>query len=174
MSRTAVEARLSLGAFQLTQAVPYVPSTVAALPAGGRLTLDLRAPMARPADRSLSIVVAGEVGLADLAVIRRGAAAPLLRVPKLAVTIKESLPFEGAVTLAAVEVDGLDLSAVRDRQGQIDLLALVKPPEAAAPATTPPGHRHRDEDHRRASRAHARPRRAARRGGRTGDDAPGR
>ena len=32
LPRTAVEARLSLGAFDLTQAVPYVPPTVAVLP----------------------------------------------------------------------------------------------------------------------------------------------
>jgi hypothetical protein len=138
LPRTAVEARLSLGAFELTQAVPYVPPTVAVLPAGGRLTLDLRLKTARPANSPLRVVVAGDVGLADLAVIRRGAAAPLLRVPKLAVAIKEALPLEGAVTLATLEVDGLDLSAVRDRQGQIDLLALAKPPEAAAPPSTPP------------------------------------
>lgn len=138
LPRTAVEARLSLGAFELTQAVPYVPPTVAVLPAGGRLTLDLRLKTVRPPDSPLRVVVAGDVGLADLAVIRRGAAAPLLRVPKLAVAIKEALPLEGAVTLAALEVDGLDLNAVRDRQGQIDLLALAKPPEAAAPPATPP------------------------------------
>ncbi len=138
LPRTAVEARLSLGAFELTQAVPYVPPTVAVLPAGGRLTLDLRLKTARPANSPLRVVVAGDVGLADLTVIRRGAAAPLLRVPKLAVAIKEALPLEGAVTLATLEVDGLDLSAVRDRQGQIDLLALAKPPEAAAPPSTPP------------------------------------
>jgi uncharacterized protein involved in outer membrane biogenesis len=139
LPRTAVEARLSLGAFELTQAVPYVPPTVAVLPAGGRLTLDLRLKTARPADSPLRVVVAGDVGLADLAVIRRGATTPLLRVPKLAVAIKEALPLEGAITLAALEMDGLDLSAVRDRQGQIDLLALAKPPEAAAPpaATAP-------------------------------------
>ncbi len=139
LPRTAVEARLSLGAFDLVQAVPYVPPTVAVLPGGGRLTLDLRVKTARPNEGPLRVVVGGNVGLAEVAVLRRGAPAPLLRVPKLNVVIKEALPLESVITLAALEVDGLDLTAVRDRQGQIDLLALAKPPDAAtAPASPPP------------------------------------
>jgi uncharacterized protein involved in outer membrane biogenesis len=139
LTRTAVEARVGLTAFDVALAVPYVPATVAVIPTAGRLTLDLRVKTARPIEGPLRVVVGGTVGLADVAVLRRGAPAPLLRVPKLNIVIKEALPLESAITLAALEVDGLDLSAVRDRQGQIDLLALAKPPDAAtAPASPPP------------------------------------
>ena len=140
LARTAVEARLTLGAFELTQAVPYVPPTAPALPASGRLTLDLRVKTGRPTEGPVRVVVAGDVGLADLSVVQRGAAAPMLRVPRLAVAIKEAIPLESVVTLAALEVEGLDLTAVRDRQGQIDLLALAGPPGVPpGPApTTPP------------------------------------
>jgi uncharacterized protein involved in outer membrane biogenesis len=139
LTRTAVEARVTLSAFDVTLVVPYVPPTVAVIPTAGRLTLDLRVKTARPTEGPLRVVVDGTVGLADVAVLRRDAPAPLLRVPKVNVVIKEALPLESAITLAALEVDGLDLSAVRDRQGQIDLLALAKPPEAAtaAPIATP-------------------------------------
>jgi hypothetical protein len=138
VSRTGVEARLTFGAFDVTQVVPYVPPTVALLPASGRLTLDLRVKTTKPADGPLRVMVAGDVGLADLTVTRRGAAAPLLRVPKLAVAIKEAMPLEGVITLASLELDGLDLKGVRDRQGQIDLLALARPPADTAPSTAPP------------------------------------
>ena len=94
----------------------------------------------RPTEGPVRVVVAGDVGLADLSVVQRGAAAPMLRVPRLAVAIKEAIPLESVVTLAALEVEGLDLTAVRDRQGQIDLLALARPPGVPpGPApTTPP------------------------------------
>jgi uncharacterized protein involved in outer membrane biogenesis len=142
LTRTAVEARLALSAFDVTLAVPYVPATVAVVPTAGRLTLDLRVKTARQTEGPLRVIVSGAVGLADVAVVRRGAPAPLLRVPKLNVVIKEALPLESVITLAALEADGLDLSAVRDRQGVIDLLSLAKTPDAAtapAPASpTPP------------------------------------
>ena len=133
LARAAVEGRLTLGAFDVVQAVPYVPATVPVLPATGQLTLDLRLKTGRPADGPLRVVLGGDVGLSDLSVLQRGAAAPLLRVPKLSVAIKEAAPLEGAMTLAAVLVEGLDLTGVRDRKGDIDLLALAKPPPAAGP-----------------------------------------
>jgi hypothetical protein len=138
--RSAIDARVTLGAFDLVQAAPYVPPTVAVLPAGGRLTLELQLKTARSAEGPLRVVVGGTVGLAELAVARRGVDEPLLRVPRLIVAIREATPLEGAVALAAVDVDGLDLRAVRDREGQIDLLALARPPDGApAPAAaTPP------------------------------------
>jgi uncharacterized protein involved in outer membrane biogenesis len=137
LARTAIEARLSLDALDLGQAASYVPPTVAVLPAGGRLTLALRAKTAR-ADQGLQVTLGGDVRLDELAVQQRGAAAPLLRVNRLAVTIKEAAPLAGAVTLAAIEVDGMDLSAVRDKLGNIDLLSLAPPPAEPAPTPAPP------------------------------------
>jgi hypothetical protein len=115
-------------------AVPYVPDTVAILPASGTLDLDLRVKTIKPPDSPLRVTIAGDVGLTNLAVARRGETTPFVRVPTLKVAIKEARPLEGLITLAALEVDGLDLKGVRDKQGQIDLLALAKPP--ASPGTT--------------------------------------
>jgi uncharacterized protein involved in outer membrane biogenesis len=140
LSRTAVEARLSLGAFDLAQATPYVPSTVAVLPAGGRATLALRGKTAR-VQGALQVSVGGDVRLEDVALQQRGADAPLLKVARLAVAIKEAAPLTGAVTLAAIEIDGVDLTAVRDKQGRIDLLSLAAPPASGPPPplTAPAG-----------------------------------
>jgi hypothetical protein len=137
LTRTAVEARVSLSAFDVTLAVPYVPPTVPVVPTAGRLTLDLQVKTSRPPEGALRMLVRGTVGLADVAVLRRGAPAPLLRVPRIDLVLKDARPLESLITLAALEVDGLDLRAVRDRQGQIDLLTLARPADAAAPAAPP-------------------------------------
>jgi uncharacterized protein DUF748 len=136
-SRSAVDARLSLGAFDLALAVPYVPPASDVVPAAGRLSLDLGLRTTQPADGPLRVALDGTVGLIDVAVARRGGRAPLLRVPRLDVTIKEALPLESAVTLAAIELHGLDLTAVRDRQGEIDVLALLAGRDSSATASAP-------------------------------------
>ena len=138
LSRAAVDGRLSLGAFDVALAVPYVPPTVATVPTAGRLTLDLRVKTSQPAEAPLRVVLDGTVGLADLAVLRRGASAPLLRVPSINVVVKEARPLESVITLAALELSGLDLTAVQDRQGQIDLLALAGPADSTGPTATAP------------------------------------
>jgi Domain of Unknown Function (DUF748) len=137
LTRTAVEARVSLTAFDVTLAAPYVPPTVPVVPTAGRLTLDLQVKTSRPPEGPLRLIVGGIVGLADVAVLRRGAPAPLLRVPRINVVVKDARPLDSLITLAALEVDGLDLSAVRDRQGQIDLLSLARPADTAAPPAPP-------------------------------------
>ena len=124
-TRSAVDARLSLGAFDLALAVPYVPPAADVVPTAGRLSLDLGLRTTQPGNGPLRVTLDGTVRLIDLAVARRGGRAPLLRVPRLDVAIKEALPLESAVTLAAVELHELDLIAVRDRQGEIDLLTLA-------------------------------------------------
>jgi len=137
LSRAAVDARVSLRAFDVALAGPYVPPTVAAVPTAGRLSLDLRVTTSRPPEAPLRVALAGAVGLADVAVLRRGASAPLLRIPRLDIAVKDARPLEGVITLAGIELNGLDLSALRDRQGQIDLLALAGSPETASPAYPP-------------------------------------
>jgi hypothetical protein len=133
LARTAIETKLSLGDFALAQATPYVPPTVAVLPTAGRATLALHARTSR-ADKTLHMSLGGDVRLDDLALQRRGTDAPFLKVPRLAVAIKELAPLAGVVTLGAIEIDGLDLNAVRDKYGDIDLLALAGPPaDGAAP-----------------------------------------
>jgi uncharacterized protein involved in outer membrane biogenesis len=139
VSRSGVEARLTFGAFDVMSALPYVPDTVAMVPASGTLDLDLRVKTIKPPDSPLRVSIAGDVGLSNLAVARRGESTPFVRVPTLKVAIKEARPLEGLITLAAVEVDGLDLKGVRDKQGQIDLLALAKPPASSAATPSPAG-----------------------------------
>src|SRR4029450_4329199 len=116
---------------------PYVPPTVPVVPTAGRLTLDLQVKTSRPPEGPLRLIVGGIVGLADVAVLRRGAPAPLLRVPRINVVVKDARPLDSLITLAALEVDGLDLSGVRYRPGQIDLLSLARPADTAAPPAPP-------------------------------------
>lgn len=122
----AVTARVEARGFDLPSLAPYVPSAVAALPTSGRLSLALTATFEGGA--APRRVLAGDVTVEDLALARRDADTPFLRVPRLAITIGQADLVAREVTLAAVEAEGLDLEAVRDARGRIDLLRLVSPP----------------------------------------------
>jgi uncharacterized protein involved in outer membrane biogenesis len=77
VAHTGIAARISLGDFALAQAVPYVPPTVAVLPAAGRATLALQVRTSR-ADKTLQVSLGGDVRLDELALQRRGSEVPFL------------------------------------------------------------------------------------------------
>jgi hypothetical protein len=85
-------------------------------------------------------LVTGDVGIASLALSQPGKTTPFLSVPSIAVGLKEVNLVSHVVTLSSVDIEGLDLKAVRDKQEQIDLLELTKKPAgAAAPAPAASG-----------------------------------
>ncbi len=130
-----VAARVSLDGFDLAAARAYLPPELPAAPAVGRVTLDLSVTAERAADGTPRVALAGDVGLDGLTVVQRARPDPFVTIGRVAVKIKEALPLAREVTLAAVEIDGLDLKTRRDPAGRIDLLELTAPP--AGPATTP-------------------------------------
>jgi hypothetical protein len=105
--------------------------------------------------------VSGEVKLESLSVVQRDRPAPFLTADRLTVAIERMDFLARDVLLGAVEIDGLGLRAARDKQGDIDVLALLRRPETA-PVPRPPRsrrirHRRRPEwerrrPHRRAGR----------------------
>lgn len=119
-----LSAHVTVEGFALDQVAPYVPATLPALPAGGRATAALAVRIERQGD-SARVVVSGDARVDDLRLVRPGETEPFLAAARAAVTIRNAEPLLLAATLAAVEIDGLDLRAVRDAQGQIDLLAMV-------------------------------------------------
>ena len=84
--------------------------------------------------------VSGEVKLESLSVVQRDRPAPFLTADRLTVAIERMDFLARDVLLGAVEIDGLGLRAARDKQGDIDVLALVRRPETApgAAATEKP------------------------------------
>ncbi|MBI2203131.1 MAG: DUF748 domain-containing protein [Candidatus Rokubacteria bacterium] len=110
--------------FALALVAPYVPATVHAVPRAGtaRVAADVKVTRERGA---LGVAVAGDIGLSGLAVARRDEAEPFLTLDRLGVAIVRAEPLQQAVTLRAIEVDGLSLTANRLADGAIDLLGLV-------------------------------------------------
>ncbi|HEY7436701.1 MAG TPA: DUF748 domain-containing protein, partial [Methylomirabilota bacterium] len=83
-------------------------------------------------------VITGDVVVASLALAQPGkTAAPFLVVPRIDVGLKEVNLVTRVVTLSAIDIQGLDLKAVRDKQENIDLLELTKKPDSAATAPAP-------------------------------------
>ena len=130
----AVTARVKLDGFDVAQSVPYAPATAPAKPTAGRLTVDLGVVTSRTPEGKPKVVLNGDVRLVDLLVRQRDAPADFVRLPRLAVSLKDTAPLDGAINLASVELEGLDLTMVRNKQGQIDLLAMAGGGADAPPA----------------------------------------
>ena len=130
----AVSLGLTFKDFDLTQVLPYVPPEIPAGPYGGRLSFNIRIAFERGAEGVTRAVVTGEMSLADLKLIRRGGPAPFMTVPRLSLKLKEADLLSRVIVVSNVEIEGVQLEALRDKSGVIDLLKLAAPPSSA---TTP-------------------------------------
>jgi len=132
----AVSLGLSIKDFDLTQILPYVPPTAPAGPYAGRLGFNLRISFERGNEGVTRAVVTGEAGLDALQLIRRDGPAPFMTVPRLRVKIKEADLLSRLIVITAVEIEGLQAQALRDKNGVIDLVqAFTGPPaQPAKPA----------------------------------------
>jgi hypothetical protein len=139
----AAAAKISLSGFDLMAAAPYLPETLPASPTRGRLDVALNGMLEARPGSPMRAEASGSIRLSDAALVQRGGTAPFFAVPTLSVTIKKADPFSRALELGAVEVSGMNLRAVRDAHGRIDLLALAnaapgKGAEAVSPAVSAP------------------------------------
>jgi hypothetical protein len=136
----AVSLGLSIKDFDLTQILPYVPPTAPAGPYAGRLGFNLRISFERGNEGVTRAVVTGEAGLDALQLIRRDGPAPFMTVPRLRVKIKEADLLSRLIVITAVEIEGLQAQALRDKKGVIDLVqAFTGPPaQPAKPAARQP------------------------------------
>src|SRR5437016_2789222 len=141
----AVSLGLSIKDFDLTQILPYVPPTAPAGPYAGRLGFNLRISFERGNEGVTRAVVTGDAGLDALQLIRRDGPAPFMTVPRLRVKIKEADLLSRLIVISAVEIEGLQAQALRDKNGVIDLVqaftgqpAPPVKPGARPPAAPPP------------------------------------
>lgn len=130
----AVSLGLTFKDFDLTQVLPYVPPEIPAGPYGGRLSFNIRIAFERGAEGVTRAVVAGDISLADLKLIRRGGPAPFMTVPRLSLKLKEADLLSRVIVVSNVEIEGVKVEALRDKSGVIDLLKLAGPPSPAAPS----------------------------------------
>ncbi|MGH7356731.1 MAG: DUF748 domain-containing protein, partial [Candidatus Rokuibacteriota bacterium] len=134
-----VSGRVSVGGFDLALVRPYVPGTIAAVPAKGRLSVGLTFAVERSDAGLTKLGASGDVGFEGFQAFRRDVTEPFLTIPKLAVAIREADLVKRAFTFASVDIDGLDARVTRDPQGRLDALNLVAAGQAvAAPAAAAP------------------------------------
>lgn len=137
----AASARVTVDGFDLAPLPPYLASAPAA-PRAGKVNAALALAMELAPTGLKRGTVKGGVALSGLEVLQTGRTDPFLIVPGLSVKINDADLVARAVTIGAIEVDGLSLRAVRDAQEKIDLVALGERPKAdeasPAPSATSP------------------------------------
>src|SRR5947208_1953314 len=100
----------------------------------GRLGVALEVVLERGEDRLTRATVSGDIRIEGVALAQPGRPAPFVKLSRVTVSIKEADLLAQSVTLKSVEAEGLDLRAVRDQAGNIDLLALAGGPTDGTPA----------------------------------------
>jgi uncharacterized protein involved in outer membrane biogenesis len=138
--------KIVLRDFDLARLRPYMPPPSTVFADAGTLGVSLDVAFKREGDRARANA-SGTVTVNGLALSRGGGAGPFLTIPRVALLITQADVLDRDVSLGRLEVEGIDLQAVRDKEGQIDLLTLVQAREAPAesgdtkaaePAPSPP------------------------------------
>ena len=137
LTPTSFGGKFSIQNFNLLQVRPYLPPTLpVALESGiAGVTMTVKLELGKGPGGLAVGLVTGDVTLASLALAQPGKPTPFLTVPRIAVGLKEVNLVSRTVTVSTVDIEGLDLKAVRDKQEKIDLLALTDKPEPAATGT---------------------------------------
>ncbi|HEY7037242.1 MAG TPA: DUF748 domain-containing protein, partial [Methylomirabilota bacterium] len=138
LTPTSFAGKFSIQNFNLLQVRPYLPPLPVALESGiAGVNMAVKLELGKGPGGLATGLVTGDVALTSLALSQPGKAAPFLSVPRVGVGLKEVNLVSHVVTLSTVDVEGLDLRAVRDKQEQIDLMDLTKAPEESKPAGAP-------------------------------------
>ena len=133
-------ARVDVDGFDLAAVRPYLPPRLPAAPRAGRAGVALELVVESGPAGLTRAVAAGDLGASGLEVAQAGRTEPFLKLPRLGIKVKGADLVARTVTIAAVELEGLAVRAVRDARQQIDLLALGAAREerlAAAPPASP-------------------------------------
>lgn len=140
LTPTSFAGKFSIQNFSLLQIRPYLPPLPATLDSGiAGVDMAVKLELGQGPGGLAVGLVTGDVAVTSLALSQPGKTTPFLTVPRIGIGLKEVNLVSRVVTLSGIDVEGLDLKAVRDKQERIDLLDLTKKPEGAAvPASTGP------------------------------------
>src|SRR5215510_12497712 len=133
-----VAGTVKLTGFNLTRLRPYLPPTFSPA-ASGTLGIDLKVAYTRTEEGLQSARASGEAAVENAALVAPGTTDTLVGLTRLGVGLKQ-FDLEGReVVLSLVELTGFDARVRRDKNGQIDVLALFsKPADETAAAKTEP------------------------------------
>ena len=138
LTPTSFAGKFSIKNFNLLQVRPYLPPLPVVLESGSAgVDMAVKLELGQGPGGLAVGLVSGDVAVTSLALSQPGKDKPFLTVPRIGVGLQEVNLVSHVVKLSAVDVEGLDLLAVRDKQEQIDLLDLAKKPEEAKGASPP-------------------------------------
>ena len=123
----------TLGKIALKKYAPYYADFINADLLGGSLDVNARYAIdLSPATRELTLNNAA-IKLTGLQVAARGATTPLIDLPSLSIEGLSADGLKTSASIARIALDGGRVSVVREKDGSLNLLALLKPP-ATKPA----------------------------------------
>jgi uncharacterized protein involved in outer membrane biogenesis len=122
--------RLSLDGLALGRYLRYAPATLGFSVPTGTLDSDLRLYFIRAPGEPQRLTLSGTARVRDLSVVD-AARAPLLALPLLEVDIESIDVFARDIDISKIAVNGLSVDIVRERDGMLNLLALLPRPAAA-------------------------------------------
>src|SRR6266850_2565306 len=138
LTPTSFAGKFSIQNFGLIQVVPYLPPMPAVLDSGiAGVDIAVKLELGKGPSGLAVGLVTGDLALTSLALSQPGKPAPFLTVPRIAVGLKEVNLVSREVAIASVDMEGVDLKAVRDKQERIDLLGLAEKPASPDPLGSP-------------------------------------
>ena len=138
LTPTSFAGKFSIQNFNLLQVRPYLPPLPVAIESGiAGVNMAVKLELGQGPGGLATGLVTGDVAVTSLALSQPGKSAPFLTVPRIGIGLEEVNLVSHVVTLSGVDIEGLDLRAVRDKREQIDLMGLTEKPEESKPASPP-------------------------------------
>jgi uncharacterized protein involved in outer membrane biogenesis len=120
----------------LTRYLGYVPVQLKAKIPSGRLDTKMTASFRQPKDKTPSLVLNGDASLKSLQV-NDADGKQVVKLPELAVTLKEMDVFSGHYNIERVGITGLQADLSKDRAGKLNVEKLLPPSKSAAAPAKP-------------------------------------
>ncbi|NMG45784.1 DUF748 domain-containing protein [Aromatoleum toluvorans] len=142
LSPLEVEGRIAAENFLVSRYLPYY---AAQLPGGdvrgGRVDATVQYKVKMAGDAPQIDLLAEALVLRDFELALKGQKQPVAKLVRFAVNDVKVVPADRSVSVGSVESNGAAFAALKDKQGKLDVLALVGEPKAAkaAPAAKPAG-----------------------------------
>jgi uncharacterized protein involved in outer membrane biogenesis len=132
------EVKLSMNDMDLVPYLGYLPASLPVRVTRGKVSADLNVSFSMPAGSPPRVAVKGSVGAKNLALTDAGGQ-PLVAWQGLKLGLRDVQPLARKAAFEGLRIDGLQLTAVRNAAGQINLLSLAAgdaPPPVAAEAAS--------------------------------------
>ena len=127
--------KLTMADLDLAPYLPYVPAALPVRVTHGSVSADLVLTFAVPPGGAPSVTLRGTVGAKNLTLVD-AAGAPLLDWQRMQLVLRDVQPLARRLGFDSLRIDGLQLHAMRDAKGRINLLDLAAPKGDTAVATT--------------------------------------